>query len=97
MDYTMQALQYILLILFSIVIAVFIKPTQKYRDYHLLVFGGVLSLSAILLSIFLGREAVRVILLEDTWGPGRGVVLGYAILIGVLMRMFARVIFNRKD
>jgi hypothetical protein len=78
------------------IIAVVLKPTRKYRDYHLLMFGGVLSVSGILLSIFLGREAVNVILLEDTWGPGRGVVIGYAILIGVLMRIVARLLFNRN-
>jgi hypothetical protein len=62
----MQALQYILLILFSRVIAVFLEPTKKYRDQHLPVFGGVLSVSAILLSILPGREAAKVILLADT-------------------------------
>jgi len=81
----MQELQYILLVIFAVIMAITFMPIGKYKEFHLLIFGGVLSAAGILLSIVLGRNAVDVILLKDTWGPGRGVVLGYAIFIGVLI------------
>ena len=87
--------QYILLILFSIVFAIILRPTKKYKDRHLLVFGVVISIVSILGSILFGRDAAEVILLEDTWGPGRAIIVGYATTIGILIRMTVKAIIRR--
>jgi len=86
----MIELQYLLLIVFSVVCALFFRPIKKYKDYHLLIFGIVISIIGIMASVLFGRDATEVILLEDTWGPGRSVILGYAITIGVFTRMIIK-------
>ena len=87
--------QYILLIAFTIVFAIFFRPKKKYKDHHLLLLGVVISVASILGSILFGRDIIEVILLEDTWGPGRVIMVGYAVTMGVSLRMVVKVIISR--
>ena len=87
--------QYILLIVFSVVFALLFRPKKKYKDHHLLLFGVVVSIVSILGSILFGRDTVEVILLEDVWGPGRATLVGYAIIIGVSVRIGVKSIISR--
>ena len=93
----MIELQYLLLMVFSLGCALFFKPIKKYKDYHLLIFGIVISIIGIMASVVFGRDATEVILLEDTWGPGRSVILGYAITIGVFIRMAVKSVISKVE
>ena len=83
----MVTIQYLLLLIFSIVMMIYFKPIGRYREIHVIGFGFLMVIASLLLGLIFNRNVIEMILLTDTWGPGSGIVFGYSILIGSILRI----------
>lgn len=77
---------------FSFVVAIFLKPKGKYTDLHILLLGLAVILVSAFSSMVFGYNAKEVMLLSSSSGPERGVIAGYAIVIGVVLRGVLKII-----
>ena len=86
--------QYLLLAGFSIAAMIYFRPKKRYREIHVISFGLLLVIASISLGFFFERNIPEMLLLIDTWGPGRGIALGYAVIIGSSSRIVCN-FFNK--
>lgn len=68
------------------------KPKRGLTDYHLLLVGLVIVVGTLLNSALFGKNIMGVLLLTDTTGAGKAIVVGYGITIGIAFRL----LFSKK-
>ena len=85
----------VLVFLFSVITFFFIKPRKRLSEFHLLVFGSLIVGFSVFNASFYGKTITDVLLLIDTTGAGKSVVIGYGLMLGVLLRLI-RVKFKKN-
>ena len=66
---------------------VFMKPKRGLSDYHLLLVGLAIVAIAVVSSVLFGKNILGVLLLTDTTGAGKAILVGYGIVLGISLRL----------
>ena len=90
-----MTIKLILVAVFAIVIAAFLKPTGSYKEWHLVLLGVAVLLVSVISSLLFGYDPLEVVTLQSSSGPERGIMAGYALIAGVGARSIFRALIRK--